>query len=354
MKKTIRVGSRVQPTDPYWVLVRENLRQYSQELGIVLVSVNLPLQSVTGEAQLSLLDDLLAQELDALITPRLPEALAHHLVLAGLPLIFTDEMEYTGPGLTSPRGLGEAATIAARFLLQAIDGSGTIVMIGGEERHLPTVHRRVHGFLQPVAACPQVRCIQVPTLWRYHEAYDLILEDADRWRHHIGVGPLAAVFGLSDSLALAGRDAFRLLGLANESTQIVGINGDPLAIAAIIEGTMHATVETSAWELAHRLLEYACQAGRGQSLPDHFPFGLRLVTGANAAQVAAEKLVSIADVPSRLVDVNLRQEQQRLVQTQTSLELNRRVGSILDGPTLLHELADIIRSRYEFDDVQIY
>ena len=106
MKETFRIGSRVQPTDPYWVLVRENMRQRVQEMGVFLVNVNLPLESVTGEAQLSLLDDLLAQELDALITHRLPEALAHRLVAAGLPLIFTDEMDYTGPRHDEPPRAG--------------------------------------------------------------------------------------------------------------------------------------------------------------------------------------------------------------------------------------------------------
>ena len=330
------------------------MRQRVQELGVFLVNVNLPLESVTGEAQLSLLDDLLAQELDALITPRVPEALAHRLVAAGLPLIFTDEMDYTSPGMTSPRGLGDAAVTAAQFLVDKINHQGTIAMIGGEDRFLATVQRRINGFLQPVSACPGIRCIHVPTMWRYEEAYAAILEDAAEWRRQIGGGPLAGIFGISDSLALAGRDAFRLLGLADDSTQIVGINGDPLAVAAIIEGTMHATVETSAWDLARKLLDFACQAAQGQPLPAHFPHMQRLVTAANAAQVAAEKLVSIADVPSRLVDVNLRREQQRIVQMQTSLELNRRVGSILDGQHLLRELADIIRNRYDFDHVQLF
>ncbi len=354
MKDTVRIGSRVQPSDPYWVLVGEHLRQRSQEQGITLVDINLPLETVTGEAQLSLLDDLLAQELDALITPRMPQALARRLVTAGLPLLFTDEMEYIEAGVTSPRGLDTAATTAARFLLQQIGGCGTVVMIGGEERHLPTVQRRVQGFLQPVAACPQVHCIQVPTLWRYSEAYEIIMEDAERWRQYIGDAPLAGIFGLSDSLALAGRDGFGLLGLTDSATRIVGINGDPLAISAIIGGAMHATVETSAWEFAGSLLHYGCQAARGEPLPAHFPFGLRLVTIENAAQVAAEKLVAIAEVPSRLMDVNVRQEEQRLVQMETGLELNRRAGSILDAPQLLRESAGIVRSRYDFDAVYLY
>ena len=354
MKETFRIGSRVQPTDPYWVLVRENMRQRVQEMGVFLVNVSLPLESVTGEAQLSLLDDLLAQELDALITHRVPEALARRLTAAGLPLIFVDEMDYTGPGMTSPRGLGEAAVTAAQFLVDRINHQGTIAIIGGEDRFLATVQCRITGFLQCVSSYPGIRCIHVPTMWRYEEAYDVIMEDAVDWRRQIGGSPLAGIFGISDSLALAGRDAFRLLGLADDATQVVGINGDPLAVAAIIEGTMHATVETSAWDLARKLLDFACQAAQGRPLPPHFPHVQRLVTSANAAQVAAEKLVSIAGVPSRLVDVNLRREQQRMVQMQTSLELNRRVGSILDGQQLLRELADIIRNRYDFDRVQLY
>ena len=72
------------------------------------------------------------------------------------------------------------------------------------------------------------------------------------------------------------------------------------------------------------------------------------------AQVAARKLVDIAALPSRLVDVNLQQEKQRLTQMETSLELNRHVGSILDEDELLRTLADIIRSRYAYDRVQFF
>ncbi len=350
----IRIGSRLMPTDPYWVLVREMLHQHVQEAGVVLVNVNLALDTVCGEAQLSLLENLLAQELDALITPRLPEPLARRIVAAGLPLIFSDEMEYSAPGMTSPRGLDEAAALAARFVLERIDCRGTVVIVGGEQRTLATVQRRVDGFQQPLARHPQVRCVQIPALWRHDEAYDQIMEEADRWRQALGPAPLAAIYGLSDSLALGGRDALRRLGLVDACTQIVGINGDPLAVAAIIEGSMHATVETSAWDLARRMLDYACRAAGGEALPPHFPYGQRLVTAANAAQVAAETLVSMADLPTRLVNVNVRLEQQRLVQMQTSLELNRRVGSILDEAELLRELAGIIRSRYDFDHAEFY
>ncbi|MEZ4610482.1 MAG: hypothetical protein R2838_09615 [Caldilineaceae bacterium] len=41
----------------------------------------------------------------------------------------------------------------------------------------------------------------------------------------------------------------------------------------------------------------------------------------NVAQVSSEKLLAIAELPSRLVDVNQRQEQQRLRHVETSLAI---------------------------------
>ncbi len=66
------------------------------------------------------------------------------------------------------------------------------------------------------------------------------------------------------------------------------------------------------------------------------------------------KLVAIADVPSRLVGVNRRQEERRLIQLQTSLEINRRIGSILDGETLMREISELIRANYGYDEVQVF
>jgi hypothetical protein len=78
------------------------------------------------------------------------------------------------------------------------------------------------------------------------------------------------------------------------------------------------------------------------------------VTALNVAQVAARKLVFIADLPSRLVDVNRRLEEQRLVQLEASLQLNQRVGLILDQDELLATMTEIIGSRYAYDGMYFY
>jgi signal transduction histidine kinase/AraC-like DNA-binding protein/DNA-binding response OmpR family regulator len=78
-----------------------------------------------------------------------------------------------------------------------------------------------------------------------------------------------------------------------------------------------------------------------------------LITSQNAAEVAAQKLAAIVNLYNRMMDTRRQQQQQRLTQLQTSLEISRRVGSILDHRRLSHEIANLIRANYKYDRVQI-
>src|SRR5258706_10455694 len=55
-----------------------------------------------------------------------------------------------------------------------------------------------------------------------------------------------------------------------------------------------------------------------------------------------------------MVGVNRRQEQNRLVQLETSAEISRHVGTLLDRHALLAEISNLIRSNYDYNDVQVF
>ena len=196
---------------------------------------------------------------------------------------------------------------------------------------------------------PLIRQHYLPCPWGYDQAYS-ILQNSMRQLAE----PVDAIFGLSDSLALAGRDAGRVVGIVDQHTLITGVNGDLLALAAVADGSMAATVETSATTFGSQLIDLACRAAQGQVLPDHFNYDLTLVTSDNVAEIMKQKLVSIANLPTRLIGVNRQEEQKRLAQLETSLEINRRIGSTLDRQQLLHEIADLIRVHYGYDQVYLF
>ncbi len=353
MYHTLRIGSQIGSYDPFWVQVREAVYQKAQQLKVNLIPIEITeeAQSLSLEEQASLMDELLAEDLRALISWNLPADMIRRLLDHGLPVIYLCESGIRHPLFVSPRGLDQAAAMAGEYLAQKLNRHGQVLSVGGlmnpnEEDYSGT---RVIGIRETLKKYPEISFFHIPSFWRYDDALPQI-ETAMREFDQ----PFDAIFGLCDSLALAARDAGRGLGLVDQHTIIAGINGDPLALAAIAEGSMSATVETSTLDFGSQLVELACQAAHGERLPDHFGYKMRLITTENVAEVALEKLIGIANIPSRLVGVNLHLEQNRLTQLETSAAINRRVGALLDRQELSQEIADLIRANYGYDRVQLF
>lgn len=351
MSHTLRIGSRIGSADPFWVQVRESVHQKAQQFAIDLVPINIGHSSrFSKEQHTELVDELLAQDLDALISTYLPDDLAYHILDFGLPVIHLTESDVQHPLFVSPRGFFDIAHTIGTYLAERLQGRGHVLVIGGLlADHGEDGRSRLAGVHDALAAFSNIRITHIPSAWRYERALDSIsaaMQQLDT--------PIDAIFGLSDSLALAGRDAGRALGLLPQGTLIVGINGDPSALAAIADGSMAATIETSAADFAAQALELATQAAIGQPLPNHFGYQPRLVTIANVDAVAMQKLTEIATLPDRLVGVNHQQDQHQLTQLEASLEISRRIGSILDRQQLLSEIANIIRASYGYDRVQVF
>lgn len=349
-----RVAFGLHPGDPFWVEVSESVRQRAEELDLALTPVSAPAGPAAGEPGLRFLEDLKVLEVQALISHALPDALMLAILGDGIPIVCAEDTALTHPLLVSVHGLDQAAVLAAEFVARQLGGSGRVLIAGPLDDRAQTAVLRIQGFRAFFARYPGLQTRYVQAAWTYAEAVEQIGEEAGEWQGWLGGSHADAVIGLSDPMALAARDAGREAGFVGSRTIVTGINGDPLAIAAIAAGTMHATVETSAQDLGFKMAEFALRAARRAALPDHFPYSLELVTAANVSQVAARKLLAMAHLPSRLVNVNRRQEEQRLVQMQTSLELNQRVGSILDQEELLATLAEIIRVHYDYDHVRFY
>jgi signal transduction histidine kinase/AraC-like DNA-binding protein len=347
---TIRIGARIGSADPFWVQTREAVQQRAQQLGIDLLSVDRGF-SVTpsAEDEIAFLEELLAQELNALICSYMPDRLVQRVLASGIPVIHLTESDRRHPLFAAASGYYDIAQMVGRYLAEQLGGQGNILVIGGLlAREGEDGKSRVAGFCDALRDYAAIHVQHVPSAWRYERAYPQIEAALRECR-----APIDAIFGLSDSVALAARDAGLALGVVLARTLIVGINGDPLALAAVADGSMAATVDTPAAEFGIQAVDLAHQAARQQPLPSSFGYQPRLVTPRNVSEVAMQKLIAIAELPSRLVGVNREQERQRLSQLETSLEINRRVGSILNRQKLNHELAELIRANYGYDTVQI-
>lgn len=348
MPHTCRVGYHLLIGEPFWVLVSEAIHQRAQQLGVDLVPLTDPL-TLPSEEQVRQIEEILNLELQALITNITSFHLLRPVLDANIPIVLISETDWQHPRLTSPQGLFDAAHTAVEYLAQRLHGQGRLLVVGGLLEGNDRGQSRLAGMRAVVQRYPQIEVTHIPTPWGYQRAHEYVSDALPS----LG-GGFDAVFGLSDPLALAGRDALQAHGLLREDAVVVGINGDPLALAAIVQGRMAATVDTPSAEFGRQIADLACRAAQGDSLPDHFNYRPRLVTADNATEVAMYKLVDMAEVPDRLVNNNRYLERKRMAQLETSLAISQSLGAILDKRQLRHAIAELIRVNYGYDNVQIF
>ena len=107
---------------------------------------------------------------------------------------------------------------------------------------------------------------------------------------------------------------------------VVGLNGDPLSLAMVVEGSLDATIDIASEDLGAAAVYHAHRAALGLPLPDVIPQSFQLITRDNVASVATRKLTAIAGIPSQMVGYNRQQEHDRLSQLEISMEITLQIG----------------------------
>jgi signal transduction histidine kinase/ABC-type sugar transport system substrate-binding protein/AraC-like DNA-binding protein len=346
---TPRIGIQIDYEDPFWVQVSEVMWQRAQTLSAELVEIDVQESHLLlPDEQAEVVEDLIVQELDALICNIYPQSLLTRILDRGIPIIYVSEIDLRHPRFSSRRGLYDAAHMVGVFLDQRLGGCGTVLVVGGWHTGEDSGQSRLEGFAAALAGDKRYAIHHVTTDWLYEVARPRVAAYlAEHPDLHID-----AIFGLSDSLALAARDSCLAQGRIDREVLILGINGDPLALAAIAKGRMTATVETDVDDLAIQAVDLAHRAARGEQLPAHFRHEHRLVTAETVAECAVRKMVSLATLPTRLIDLQRRGIQQRTVQLETNRAIDRQVGLILDEQQLSLAITALIRDSYSFDDAQ--
>ncbi len=269
----VRAGMQFLSGDPFWVLVREGIYQRAEQFHVNLVPVEVDLWLLTGDRQMEVIEEVLAMELHVLLTQAMPPTLARLIANAGVPIVFLTETDMQHPLITAPQGLHEVACMAARFIADRIERRGRVLIVGGLMEGLDRGHSRLRGFHSIMDVYSQVEIEHIPTSWVYETALEQVIDALSQQ-----TGRFDAIFGLSDSTALAGLYGVRQVGLSDERTLVVGVNGDPLALAAVLDGSMAATVETPAVQFGRQAVDLALAAVQGKTLPRHFSYEPRLVT----------------------------------------------------------------------------
>jgi len=350
--KPLRIGTCVMLTDAYWVQALEAVIHTGQRLGddlITLQPVARPIDIFSVPAD-TLVDQILAHGLDALITSLTSLPLIEALVDEGLPVICLSEVDYHHPRFTSVSRLYEGGRLAAHYIGERLGGKGhALCVTAGLEAEHDTVlgQSRWEGFCNGMRAFPGITFEQVAAYWSHAEAYRVLLEAFRNYRRHVD-----AIFGISDTITLAARDARRELDIEDEVV-LVGLNGDPLALAAVAEGSFSATVDIASEEMGATAAHVAHQAALGMPQPDQIQQRFQLITRENVASVATRKMIAIADIPSHLVGYSHQQQRDRLTQLEISMGVAQQIGSLQERDHVIQLVSEVVRQHYGYEWVRV-
>lgn len=347
-----RIGFHITAQDPFWLEVHEAVVATAARFEAKLVPVGGTEQAdgLSHAEQAALADEYLAEELDALIVRTLPEQLIVQLAVAGLPVICLSESTVHHPLVASRQGLWQGASAIGQLFAQRLQSQGQLLCIGGLAEAIADNGRRpLDSLRNALSGYAGITITHIPCDFSSDRAIPQIEAGLRRLERRID-----ALVGLTDDLALAARKCGMALGLIGPETLVGGLTGDSVALAAVADGSLTATLELSKADLADRAVRLAMRAADGLRIPSSFASELRLVTADNVREVGMQKLIALAEMPRRLADESRQREQNQVAQLEIAAAISRRVSSLLDRQECVRELGQLIRETYDYDEVRLF
>jgi ribose transport system substrate-binding protein len=180
----------------------------------------------------------------------------------------------------------DAGVSISRLLVDAMGGKGGIVALQGRLDTDPA-RQRFAGLHQVLKDRPEIRLLDQQTAnWDRTAAFPVM----QTWLAKYG-RQISAVWAANDDMALGALEALRAVGLAGK-IPVVGVDGIPEAIDAVVKGEMLATVSSDAYYQGSIGLAMGVCVLTGQvALPKDWPrekrdfyLKLQVITKDNARQ----------------------------------------------------------------------
>ncbi len=340
------------PSDPYWIQVYQSIVKTNEQIGDELITLHpaTTMEQLDQFVPESIVDQVLAHDLDALICTEIPSEILSGLLDKGLPVLCLAEVvKQSHPLLTILSEMDEGGFIAGEYIGQQLGGKGHVMIVTAAKLKILSVGQsRLKGFMAAMQRYPDIQVDHIPCFWAYHETYVEMIKVFETYQKQID-----AIFGISDTIMFAARDAGFKTGKISKQTILVGLNGDPQSLVAVAEGTIHATIDDGTEQVGANAIEFAHQAAYGNPIPKTIPHVFQLVTSENVAAVAARKLKVVADLPNYLVGYDRQKDHDRMVQLEAMVEISHQIGSLLDRVQLSDGISAAVRKGFGYEWVRI-
>ncbi len=270
---------------PYFIDMQRGAESAAKKLGVNLI-VQGAEREVDVEKQMQIVEDLIQKRVDAIcLAPSGSRELVPAVVKAnqaGIPVITLDTR--IDPAVLKDAGgrvvtfIGsdnfEGGKVAGNYIVERLKGQGNVAILEGIPGH-ETGDARRRGFHSIVDQAPGIKVVASQTAnWERDQGFNV-------FQNMLQAHPdIQALFACNDLMALG---AIEAISAAGKSGQILVVGFDAVKDGrdAIRQGTMAASVAQHPDEMGRLGVENAYRALRGETVPEHIPVKIELITKEN-------------------------------------------------------------------------
>lgn len=237
---------------PYYIAIGEGIKTKAKELGYSTFMLA-PQSGADIEGQMGMIQDVLTQDVDAIILSTHDEKAAAPLVKRAVNkgvaviIVNSDIADFPTPvhGVVGYRQRPGTRKIG-EYAIELVDGKAKIGVIEGQPGYHST--ERVGGFLDAIKGEPGMEVVaSQPGGWNVEggnkTAMDMLQANPE----------IDMIFAANDYMAIGADKAAKALG--KDDLTILGNDGDTQALEEIYAGGWTATVNTTPFEMGEKVLE---------------------------------------------------------------------------------------------------
>ncbi|RGE19560.1 sugar ABC transporter substrate-binding protein [Leucobacter sp. wl10] len=269
--------------DPDLARMTEAMEKTAGEEGVTL-RVTDSKKDVASE--LNQVEDLITRQVDAVILQPLDgeasQNAANRVIDAGIPLFIlsTEFAEGADVGYESYIGVDDtlAGEMQAEYLNKILPEGGDIVVAAGIYGASWT-DRRLSGFNSKLNDN-----FNIVAEFQAKGSRDEAKRNMEDTLQRFGSGEIVALVANNDEMAIGAASAIRDAGRTDEFKAVVGVDGTPPAVAAILAGDMTATVRQDSAGQGVEAVKVVRSFLQGESVKDRYTLPFTLITEENAAE----------------------------------------------------------------------
>jgi ribose transport system substrate-binding protein len=265
--------------NPYWAAFEEGAKAKGKELGVD-VNVVSPPSETDVQAQISQIEDLIAQKVDGIaLAPTDPAALApavDEAKAAGINVVFVDGAgSNEGVPFIGTNNL-EGGKLGGNFMCKNLPAGSEVAILQGV---LSTTNGadRYNGAKEALEGCGMKIVAAQPADWdraKGQSVTETILA---------GNPDIKGIFGSNDNMALGAVEALKAASKLKD-VMVVGYDANPDAAKSILAGEMTASVAQAPKKMAGLGIQALVDLKAGKQVPMVTDPGTVLVTKENAEQ----------------------------------------------------------------------